>query len=80
MGNWSLPKLGYLIGVPIMNKECNILGSILGSSYFAKLPFLNLPKGTSGCKKGFWGVPLRTTWGLVKRGRTHKPLSPNPKQ
>ena len=33
----GFPKLGYLTGGP-HNKEYSILGSILGSPYFGKLP------------------------------------------
>ena len=35
--NGGFPKLGYLIGDP-HNKEYSILGSILGSPHFGKLP------------------------------------------
>ena len=43
MGGFS--KSGYLIGVP-HNKDYTILGSILGSPYFGKLPYwLNAKNG-----------------------------------
>ena len=39
---WRSPKIrGTLLGVPI-NKDSSILGSLLGSPYFGKLPFLGI--------------------------------------
>ena len=37
----GFPKLGYLFGDPY-NKDYSILGSILGSPCFRKLPYLSL--------------------------------------
>ena len=78
MGIWGLPKLGVLFGVPIINKDCNILGSILGSPYFAKLPFLNLPKDTSGCKKGFLGGAREDYGGLGETRPNTQAPEPEP--
>ena len=44
---WGFPKIGgYLFGDP-HNKDCSILGSIVGSPYSGKLPF---------------GCPARLSW------------------
>ena len=41
--SWGFPKIrGTLFESP-NNKDCNILGSILGSPYFGKLPFIRAP-------------------------------------
>ena len=42
----GFPKLGYPFGGPY-NKDYSILGSILGSPYFGKLP--------KGCSVEAWG-------------------------
>ena len=47
------PNWGYLFGGPY-NKDCSVLGSILGSPYFGKLPSLCLmfwlAGGCLGCR------------------------------
>ena len=44
-------NLGVLFEGP-NNKDYSLLGSILGSPYFGKLPYL-------GILRGLWGVPLK---------------------
>ena len=41
-GIWRFKIMGTFFGGPY-NKDYSILGSILGSPYFGKLPFLGVP-------------------------------------
>ena len=55
---WGFPKIsGTIFGGP-NNKDCSILGSILGSPYLQKLPCRD-------CKyHGIMGFLLRIPWGV----------------